>query len=131
MTDGPYLELKEVVGGFVLLEAEDIDEAVAIAAEWPLSGATSIEVRPVIEPRRERRRGHLEPAGQQLALGRVGGQRQRPSGGRVGLLAAAERPQQLGPGGVQQPVLAELVGRGVHLGERRRGPCVAGSPPPG
>ena len=35
VTDGPYLELKEVIGGFVVLEAEDIDEAVAIAAEWP------------------------------------------------------------------------------------------------
>ena len=47
VTDGPYLELKEVVGGFLVLETEDIDEAVAIAAEWPsLSGSSSIEVRP-------------------------------------------------------------------------------------
>jgi hypothetical protein len=49
VTDGPYLELKEVVGGFLVLETENIDEAVAIAATWPaLSGSTSIEVRPVI-----------------------------------------------------------------------------------
>jgi hypothetical protein len=46
VTDGPYLELKEVIGGFVLLEAEDIDEAVSIAATWPLRGSTSVEVRP-------------------------------------------------------------------------------------
>jgi len=50
VTDGPYLELKEVVGGFIVLETEDIDEAVAIAATWPsLTGSTSIEVRPVME----------------------------------------------------------------------------------
>jgi len=49
VTDGPYLELKEVVGGVVFLNADDIDEAVAIASEWPLRGASSIELRPVIE----------------------------------------------------------------------------------
>ncbi len=50
VTDGPYLELKEVLGGFIVLETEDIDEAVAIAATWPsLTGSSSIEVRPVIE----------------------------------------------------------------------------------
>ena len=49
VTDGPYLELKEVIGGIVILEAADIDEAVAIAATWPIHGSTSIEVRPVIE----------------------------------------------------------------------------------
>jgi hypothetical protein len=49
VTDGPYLELKEVVGGVVFLEADDIDDAVAVAADWPLSGSSSIEVRPVIE----------------------------------------------------------------------------------
>jgi hypothetical protein len=47
VTDGPYLELKEVVGGFLVLEVEGVDEAVAIAAEWPsLNGSSSIEVRP-------------------------------------------------------------------------------------
>jgi len=50
VTDGPYLELKEVIGGFFRLEADNIDEAVAIAAEWPLlTGTGSVEVRPVIE----------------------------------------------------------------------------------
>src|SRR5262245_52918963 len=38
VTDGPYLELKEVIGGVVLLEADTIDEAVAVAATWPISG---------------------------------------------------------------------------------------------
>jgi hypothetical protein len=49
VTDGPYLELKEVVGGFLVLEAEDIDQAVAIAAEWPMWGTASVEVRPVMD----------------------------------------------------------------------------------
>ena len=49
VTDGPYLELKEIVGGIVLLECDTIDEAVQIAAEWPSSGGMSaIEVRPVL-----------------------------------------------------------------------------------
>jgi hypothetical protein len=49
VTDGPYLELKEVVGGILFLEAADIDEAVAIAGTWPISANGSVEVRPVIE----------------------------------------------------------------------------------
>jgi hypothetical protein len=51
VTDGPYLELKEVVGGFILIEADDIDEAVAVAGGWP--GITRlgdrVEVRPALE----------------------------------------------------------------------------------
>jgi hypothetical protein len=50
VTDGPYLELKEVVGGFLIIEADSMDEAVAVAATWPhLSGSSSIEVRPVLD----------------------------------------------------------------------------------
>lgn len=49
VTDGPYLELKEVIGGFIVLEADDLEEAVAIAGSWPaLTGSSSVEVRPVI-----------------------------------------------------------------------------------
>jgi hypothetical protein len=47
VTDGPYLELKEVIGGVVFVEADDLAEAVTIAATWPLSGSTSVEVRPL------------------------------------------------------------------------------------
>jgi hypothetical protein len=49
VTDGPYLELKEVVGGFVVLEADDIDDAVAVASTWPAGAGTSIEIRPIID----------------------------------------------------------------------------------
>ena len=49
VTDGPYLALKEVVGGIIVLETEDIDEAAAIALEWPTLHRNSIELRPVLE----------------------------------------------------------------------------------
>ena len=49
VTDGPYLELKEIVGGVALLECDDIDEATRIASTWPLAaGMTALEVRPVM-----------------------------------------------------------------------------------
>lgn len=50
VTDGPYLELKEVVGGFIYLEAADMDEAVAIAATWPtiVTHSDLVEIRPVL-----------------------------------------------------------------------------------
>lgn len=35
VTDGPFIESKEVLGGFVVLEVADMDEATAVAAEWP------------------------------------------------------------------------------------------------
>jgi hypothetical protein len=35
VTDGPYVETKELLGGFVILETESLDEAIAIASEWP------------------------------------------------------------------------------------------------
>lgn len=51
VTDGPYVELKEVIGGFVNLVADDIDDAIAVAATWPGVAAfgDKIEVRPVVE----------------------------------------------------------------------------------
>jgi len=48
VTDGPYAETKEQVGGFYLLECENLDEAIAWAKKVPLSGG-GIEVRPVMD----------------------------------------------------------------------------------
>ena len=48
-TDGPFAETKEVLGGFVLIEARDLNEAVKIAAEVPLAKKGAIEVRPVLD----------------------------------------------------------------------------------
>jgi hypothetical protein len=45
--DGPFAETKEVLGGFNLIEAENIDEAVRIAAEFPWAQTGCVEVRPV------------------------------------------------------------------------------------
>ena len=45
--DGPFAETKEVLGGFNLIEAENIDEAVRMAAEFPWAQTGCIEVRPV------------------------------------------------------------------------------------
>jgi hypothetical protein len=48
VTDGPYVELKEVVGGFILLDVDDLDEAVAVASGWPGIAAIGdrVELRP-------------------------------------------------------------------------------------
>lgn len=47
--DGPFAETKEQIGGFFLIEAADLEEAIAIAAEWPSARIGAIEVRPVDE----------------------------------------------------------------------------------
>ncbi len=47
VTDGPFAETKETVGGFFLLDVRDQAEAVQIAAEWPSARIGSIEVRPL------------------------------------------------------------------------------------
>ena len=47
--DGPYAEAKEVLGGFNIIEARDIDEAVEIASHFPWARTGCVEVRPVIE----------------------------------------------------------------------------------
>lgn len=47
--DGPFAEAKEVLGGFNLVEAADMDEAVRMAAEFPWARVGCIEVRPIRE----------------------------------------------------------------------------------
>jgi hypothetical protein len=49
-TDGPFVEIKEAIGGFLMLEADDLDAAIELAARIPaarMGGA--VEVRPVVE----------------------------------------------------------------------------------
>jgi hypothetical protein len=49
VTDGPYLELKEVIGSVMILETDSIEEAVEVASTWPIAaGMSAIEVRPVL-----------------------------------------------------------------------------------
>ncbi|NMO15622.1 YciI family protein [Pyxidicoccus fallax] len=48
-TDGPFAETKEQLGGFYLIEAENIDQAIAIASRIPTARTGCVEVRPVME----------------------------------------------------------------------------------
>lgn len=47
LTDGPFMETKEHLSGFVIVEARDLNEAIALAARMPLVTVGSIEVRPL------------------------------------------------------------------------------------
>jgi hypothetical protein len=47
VTDGPFAETKEAVGGFDILECDSLEEAVEIAAGHPVAGIGTIEVRPL------------------------------------------------------------------------------------
>jgi len=60
--DGPFTETKEVLGGFNLIEAENIDEAVRIAEQFPWAQTGCIEVRPVREIEAVRQRVFAESA---------------------------------------------------------------------
>ena len=51
ITDGPFIESKEVIGGFAVIDVADLDEAIAMAREWP----GTVEIRPTID--------HSEDAG--------------------------------------------------------------------
>ena len=46
-TDGPFAETKEQLGGFILIEARDLNEAIQVAAKIPVARYGSIEVRPI------------------------------------------------------------------------------------
>jgi hypothetical protein len=49
VTDGPFAETREQLGGFFLVEARDLDEAIAIAARIPGARKGTVEVRPVLD----------------------------------------------------------------------------------
>jgi hypothetical protein len=52
VTDGPFAETKEQLGGYYLIEAGDLDEATAIAARIPAARMGSVEVRPIVPMQR-------------------------------------------------------------------------------
>jgi hypothetical protein len=56
ITDGPFAETKETLGGFFLINAKDLNEAIQIASKWPSAKLGSIEVRPIEEGLSEDRR---------------------------------------------------------------------------
>lgn len=49
VTDGPHAETKEFLGGYYLIDAADLDEAIDIARGVPLNEGGSVEIRPVVE----------------------------------------------------------------------------------
>jgi len=53
ITDGPFAETKEQLGGFFLINARDLNEAIQVASRWPSARLGSIEVRPIEEELRE------------------------------------------------------------------------------
>ena len=49
VTDGPFAETREQLGGYFLIEANNLDEAIAVAAKVPMARKGTVEIRPVIE----------------------------------------------------------------------------------
>jgi hypothetical protein len=49
LTDGPFAETREQLGGYMLVDVKDLDEAIAIAARGPVARVGTVEVRPVRE----------------------------------------------------------------------------------
>ena len=99
VTDGPFAETKEQLGGFYLLECADLDEAIAWAKKIPMPGGT-VEVRPVMD----------------YEAARLRGPRQRGRGRRVAEEAQTEAVDRLFRAGVG------TGGRGAHRRPRRLRP---------
>ena len=49
VTDGPFAETREQLGGYFLIEAKDLDEAIGLAARIPAARKGTVEIRPIIE----------------------------------------------------------------------------------
>jgi len=49
VTDGPFAETREQLGGYFLIDAKNLDEAIAVAAKIPIARKGTVEVRPVME----------------------------------------------------------------------------------
>ncbi|OGU72015.1 MAG: dehydrogenase [Ignavibacteria bacterium RIFCSPLOWO2_02_FULL_55_14] len=56
VTDGPFAETKEQLGGFFLINARDLNDAIQVASKWPSARIGAIEVRPLEEGLPEERR---------------------------------------------------------------------------
>jgi hypothetical protein len=48
VTDGPFAETREQLGGFFMIDAKDLDDAIAIAARIPVARLGTVEIRPVL-----------------------------------------------------------------------------------
>ncbi|WP_370948107.1 YciI family protein [Amycolatopsis sp. cg5] len=50
LSDGPFAETKEQIGGFCVIECADLDEAIEITAKHPMAACGAIEIRPLWQP---------------------------------------------------------------------------------
>jgi hypothetical protein len=48
VTDGPYIETKEVLGGYFLADCKDLDQAIELAQRVPVAAVGSVEIRPLV-----------------------------------------------------------------------------------
>jgi hypothetical protein len=53
LTDGPFAETKEFLGGFTIITAKDLNEAIQLVSKFPAWRIGSVEIRPVLEPNAE------------------------------------------------------------------------------
>ncbi len=47
VTDGPYIEAKETIGGYAVIDVPDLDAAISLVSGWP--GPDALEIRPIVE----------------------------------------------------------------------------------
>jgi len=64
-TDGPFAETKEVIGGFLLIEAASLEEVVGLFADDPIAAYGKVEIRPLNESHRHSETGEARPQFQQ------------------------------------------------------------------
>ena len=109
LTDGPFAETKEQLGGFYLLECKDLDEAIEWASKIPGAQTGSIEVRPVMDYEAMQRRQRGGAAAARLSAPRaVRGRPPVPARVGAGGRHPDPRPRRLrprrggGPGGVRR-----------------------------
>jgi len=115
--DGPFAETKERLGGYCLIEARDLDEAVEIAAGWPSARLGTIEVRPIEEGLRvEEARYCRTPGSDAHRPGpqlRFAARTTRPSPPGAGALAGTA------PGGHHAAILPNWFRPGLDRGNAR------------
>ena len=91
VTEGPFAEAAEVAGGYYVFEADDLDEALALARDIPAAKYGAVEVWPMVDwmtPTERRRRQQL--AGAAAGAARRRGRRRAPRSGRAGIAKHVE-----------------------------------------
>lgn len=65
-TDGPYTEAKEIIGGFLLIEADNMEAVLALLEDDPIKAYGRVEIRPLMEDHRHSQTGEGRPGFQPL-----------------------------------------------------------------